>query len=172
MIREWLLPTGNIKVYDTVTQTVQVVDQSRLIVEAVRPRNQDDLAEYLANFPSAPAEEITAISVMSGQLMAALEALRVATEDGSVTPTEFATANTPVQVALRNYSAFNYRSDTVDKLAFLVLTQVSYAYSMLLASGARSTGIQANAVLNLNVRAQGLDDRMDALEARILALEP
>lgn len=164
MIREWLLPTGNIKVYDTVTQTVQVIDQNRLIVEPVRARTEDDLVEYLENYPSAPAEEIAAVGVMSGQLMAALEALRVATEDGSVTATEFATANTPVQIALRNYSAFNYRNDAVDKLAFLVLTQVSYAYSMLLAAGARTAATQSVAILNLNTRMQGIEARMDELE--------
>jgi hypothetical protein len=171
MIREWLLPTGNIKLYDTVTKTVQVVTQAREIVEAVRPQTEDDLAEYLENFPSAPAEEIAAISVMSGQLMTALEALRIATLDGTVTPEEFTTANTPVQVALRNYSAFNYKSDAVDKLAFLVLTQVSYAYSMLLAAGSRSSAIQANAMLNLNVRIQAIELALEGIESRLSALE-
>ena len=57
MIREWMLDDGNVKRYDTVTLTVQIVDRDGVNIDAVRPATEDDTQQYLLLFPEASVEK-------------------------------------------------------------------------------------------------------------------
>ena len=57
MIREWMLDNGNVKRYDTVTLTVEVVDRDGVNIDAVRPATEDDTQQYLLLFPEASVEK-------------------------------------------------------------------------------------------------------------------
>ncbi len=165
MIREWLYFDGNTKRFDTNTRTVTLVNQAGEVVEPVRPATADDIAEYNSVFPGATQEEVNAKSAIMAELMALLGQLRDVTADGVINPQEFASLNVPVQTALRNYSAFQYEDSKIDKLAFLVVTQVSYAYSIMLTQAAVRQQQVLGTILSLSVTLDEIKVRLAALEA-------
>ena len=157
MIREWLRPSGNTVRFDTVTQCIEERNAEGENVVEIHAATEEDIAEYMSYYPEASQEEINARNALTSQLNDALLALRNATLDNVIAPEEFAGANPLVQVALKGYRDFPYESKEVDRLAFLVLSQVSFAYSLLLSQA--SVTIRALGAANL------------ALELRVAALE-
>ena len=68
MIREWMLDNGNVKRYDTVTQTVEVVDRDGVNIEPVRPANADDKQQYDVLFPDVSIDKVQEISSMQSSI--------------------------------------------------------------------------------------------------------
>lgn len=157
MIREWLKADGRTCRFDSVTNMLEYRNSDGENVEEVREATPEEYAEYLSYFPDASQDEINRRNALAGQLTNALAALRTATADGVITPTEFGQANPLVQTALLGYRDYPYQSAEIDRLAFLVLSQVSFAYSLLLAQGGATSRALSNVIL--------------ALEARVAALE-
>jgi hypothetical protein len=164
MIREWLVFDGTIKRFDTNTRTVTVVNQEGEVLVPVRPATPDDLAEYASVFPDSSQEEINAKSAITAELMALLVQLRNVTADGVIVPQEFAALNAPVQNTLRNYSAFPYEDNKIDKLAFLVVTQISYAYSLMLTQAAARQQQVLESIISISAKLDEIEVRLTALE--------
>jgi len=165
VIREWLRPDGNTVKYDTAAEALEIRDSAGEIVDTLHPASEEERAEYLSFYPSASQDEVNKRNALVGQLTNALYALRDATSDGTITQQEFQTVNPMVQIALLSYRAFPYKSEEADRLAFLVLSQVSHAYSLLLAQGAVLAQANAAATLYLQTSITELQARVDALEA-------
>lgn len=170
MIREWLRVDGNRARFDTNTRLIQYLDASGEPLGTPRTCTEDELTEYISFFPDASQEEINARNDIGAKMYAALTALRNATADSTVTATEFRDANPLVQTALLAYRDYPYNHPEIDRLAFLVLSQVSYAYSMLLSVAGANQANLATTVLNYEIRIAALESRLSALAARLDAL--
>jgi alkanesulfonate monooxygenase SsuD/methylene tetrahydromethanopterin reductase-like flavin-dependent oxidoreductase (luciferase family) len=132
MIREWIVDDNRIAVYDDISNVVYYRDTAGEVIEAVHPATDSEQAEYAARFPDVPAAQLQRKSVIVGLLSTALTALRASTADGVVTQAEF-TANTPAVVAaMTAYSRYPDDDADVNKLALLIITQVSLAYASIL----------------------------------------
>lgn len=68
MIREWMLNDGNVKRYDTVTQTVEVVDRDGVNIDPVRPANSDDKQQYDILFPDIAVDKAQEIASMQSSI--------------------------------------------------------------------------------------------------------
>jgi hypothetical protein len=171
MIREWLRPDGVVVRYDSTTDYVELRDSSGAPLETPHPATDSERAEYYTFYPDATQEEMNAKSSITGQLMAALTSARNATADNTVTPQEFAEVNPLVQIALKAYRDYPYKHPEVDRLAFLVLSQVSYAYSLLLTSAAQRNAIITNNIFVFETRIAQLEAQVASLNLRLAALE-
>ena len=152
MIREWIRDNGTVARYDTVSQQIGLYSIEGENIDPFRAATDDERAEYLTFYPDASTDQINATTALNGLLSDTLTKLRDATADGSITPTEFATISPSVQAALTGYRDFNYKDADIDRLAFLVLSQVSLAYSIMLAGASTRLGLVTNTVLTFDTR--------------------
>jgi hypothetical protein len=165
MIREWMTSDGLIKRIDTVTKTVFSVNSAGEVVDHVRPATEDELAEFYMLFPTATQEELVAKNGMNAELSELLNELREITSDNQISPQEFYGVAPKVQLVLKDYSAFGYKDANIDRLAFLVITQVSFAYSLLLAGASANSQQMLQSLIVLNRRMDEVEFRLSALEA-------
>jgi hypothetical protein len=165
MIVEWLSQSGNTARYDTAFNRISYIDPNREVVEPVRPATSDETAEYLSQFPETSQERTTAINDVAASLYSVLLGLRAATQDRVVTDAEFAELNPQIVTALTQYSNFEYSDEYVNKLAFLVVTQIVFAYSALLQAGKVSSGNLASYVISINNKVLALEAEVANLKA-------
>jgi hypothetical protein len=165
MIREWLRPDGTTARFDSVTEIVEYRGADGEIVIEGHVADLDERAEYLSFYPDATQEEVNARNAIAGQLSTALSALRSATADNIISPAEFVGANPLVQAALLSYRDYPYEHKDVDRLAFLVLSQVSFAYSLLLAQSMTRAATVGQSLLVLNTKVAELENAVNALTA-------
>jgi hypothetical protein len=165
MIREWLRPDGTTARFDSVTEVIEYRNEEGVIVIEAHVADPDEKAEYLSFYPDATQDEVNARNAIAGELSAALAALRAATSDNVISPAEFIGANPLVQAALISYRDYPYEHKDVDRLAFLVLSQVSFAYSLLLAQSMTKAATVGQTLLVLNTKVAELENAVAALQA-------
>ena len=165
MIREWLRPDGTTARMDSVTEIIEYRDQAGVVVVEAHKADADERAEYLSFYPEATQDEVNARNAIAGELSTALSALRAATSDNVISPAEFIGANPLVQAALLSYRDYPYEHKDVDRLAFLVLSQVSFAYSLLLAQSMTKAATVGQSLLVLNTKVAELENAVAALQA-------
>lgn len=136
MIREWLELDGTTARFDTVSKIIEFLDSDGVNVVPTHQATEEEMARVLELFPEVGQDVINRRTAISSTLLSTLNLLRQATSDRVVTQEEFASLNPAVVGALTAYRDYPDSDPGVDKMVILLLTQVNFAYSMLLAQGA------------------------------------
>jgi len=157
MLVQWLAYDGNTVKFDTVSQRIYKTDSEGVVVEPVRDADATEIQEYYTLFPQASAQELQEKQTLIALLQNTLIGLRAATQDGVINEQEFISMNAPVQQALLAFSQYGRYDEDVNKLAFLILTQVAFAYSFLLGS----SGVRYKSLYDYIT---GISQRVDDLE--------
>lgn len=155
MIRQWLELDGTYARFDTISKIIEYVDADGVNVVPTHQATEDELARVAELFPEVSVEVQTRKAAMASQLLSTLNALRTATADQVITPAEFAGLNPSVVATLTAYRDYPDSDPEIDKMVILLLTQINFAYSMLLAQGAKASSDLRDYVLEVE---QDLND--------------
>jgi hypothetical protein len=164
MIRSWLLPNGNVKHYDTVTDTVQEMTIDNVNVVPVSPATELDREEYNFYFPAASPEEITARTDVSTQLGTAIQVLIDAKVDFLYSKETLDSIQSQVASAIESYKNFEYTSNYVDKMAVTLMSELSSYQTLVLEALDARLSAAVNTALLYQPKIDELEYRLGLLE--------
>ena len=164
MIRSWLLPNGNVKYYDTVTDCVYETSLDGTSVSPVSPATDTDREDYYEQFPVASQEEVYARNEMMVQLNTVRQAISAAKVDYVYDKDELTDLQQQCSDVITAYSSFQFKNYEVDKSAVALISEMNSYYALaILSMDARLTAA-ANTALMYQPKIGELEYRVGLLE--------
>jgi hypothetical protein len=164
MILSWLLPNGNVKYYDTVTDSVQETDVHGVNVVPVAPATDLDREEYRYYYPASSPEEITARTAIESQISSAIQYIKDKKQNFTYSKDDLGAVSQVVSTAVESYKTFEYNNTYIDKLIIELLTELNSYNSLVFVSFDSLISLAGFTA----IKYQGI---IDSLEYRVTQLE-